>query len=315
MLDKQLNKNDQKGKMFPKILKKLFSYKAVILFLLLFLELNISCEGFIAGTLVKIQGGYVTIEQLKENDCITSYNFKEKNLTSGKIIKATKKHYKKCIKLTISGHEVIAAPDHKFFCPLKKGCWIKAQDIQKNDFVLKEIKDLVRIDDTIELDQENDFYCLSIDKSHNYFVSENHIFVHNVAPVVAGLYAAAAWIAATFEFEFSVALFGAIAYSAGTYKNNERAKDIGKKALATGLVVIAGKKIATNKEARKIAKDKDLKEVKVDRDTHGELVFEDKKGRRFSPDADNHSGGVWKEYDRRNNRIGTLDEDFNRIGD
>ncbi|MDR3647026.1 MAG: Hint domain-containing protein [Candidatus Babeliales bacterium] len=170
--------------MFVSHLKSLFSYKFLVLFVLLFLELGISCEGFIAGTLVKTQNGYIPIEQLKKNDCITSYNFKEKDITCGKILKITKKHYDKCIKLKINDQEIIAAPDHKFFCPLKKGCWIKAQDIEKNDFVLKEIKELVRIDDVVKIDQENDFYCLSIDSNHNFFVSQQNILVHNI-PIFA----------------------------------------------------------------------------------------------------------------------------------
>jgi hypothetical protein len=36
--------------------------------------------------------------------------------------------------------------------------------------------------------------------------------------------------------------------------------------------------------------------------------------RYFTPDVDGHIGGVWKEFDRLGNRIGTLDVYLNRIG-
>jgi hypothetical protein len=287
--------------------------KNIIFLFSVFIVRSIFSEGFIEGTLVKTQNGYVPIEQLKEGNYIASYSFKEKNLTNGKILKITKRHYKKCFKLTISGQEIIAAPDHKFFCPLKKGCWLKAQDIQKNDFVLKEIKDLVRIDDIIQLDQENDFYCLSIEKSHNYFVSENNVFVHNVVPVVAGLYALGAAITATFEFEFSVALFGIATYSYGSYKNNQAAKDIGKSTFGTGLFVIAGKKL-TGKESKKKAEDWNYFPDKTcPHNTHGAPAYK-KKGKKewISPDQDNHGGSEWKIFDK-NGRTGSLDANGKKI--
>ena len=46
---------------------------------------------------------------------------------------------------------------------------------------------------------------------------------------------------------------------------------------------------------------------------HGQPVF--KNGNRYiTPDVDRHSGGVWKMFDRRGNRLGTYDANLNRIG-
>jgi hypothetical protein len=72
----------------------------------------------------------------------------------------------------------------------------------------------------------------------------------------------------------------------------------------------------TNAQARDLAKWSGLKEVK-DRSefrSQGQPVFE-RNGRFFSPDTDGHSPGVWKEFDRSGDRIGTVDLDFNRIKD
>jgi hypothetical protein len=66
-------------------------------------------------------------------------------------------------------------------------------------------------------------------------------------------------------------------------------------------------------QARDLARYLGFREVKVDWDTHGQPVFE-KNGRYITPDADGHSGGTWKEFDRRGNRIATLDHFLNPIG-
>jgi len=141
---------------------------------------TILSEGFLAGTLIKTPNAYKPIEQLKENDLVTSYSFQNKNLVEGKIIKIKKVNYKTCIKLTIEGEDLLTAPDHKFYCPLnEKNHWVKAKELKSGDFILSDLTQCVRIDNVVEIAQECDFYCLSIDKYQNFFISEKNIFVHN----------------------------------------------------------------------------------------------------------------------------------------
>ena len=151
-------------------------------FFLIFFSLfcnKIFTEGFTDSTLVHTKDGYKQIQQLKENDLITTYSFKNKTILDSKVIKIQKKHYNKCFKLIINGKEIISAPDQKFFIPLRKGCWLKIQNIKKNDFILRNIQNLLRIEDIVELKQSAYFYCLSVEGNHNYFVSEENVFVHN----------------------------------------------------------------------------------------------------------------------------------------
>lgn len=175
-----------------------------ILLSLLFLLIHncIFSEGFIAGTLVRTQNGYIPIEQLKVNDCVTSYSFKNKQLFESKILKINKKLHDKAIKLKINGSEIVTAPDHKFYVPLHQNKkWLKAQELKPKDFILRNIKDLTQIDEIVELNGESEFYSLSIDKYHNFFISNQDFFVHNeivlgtlcgieffinVAPVITG---------------------------------------------------------------------------------------------------------------------------------
>lgn len=73
----------------------------------------------------------------------------------------------------------------------------------------------------------------------------------------------------------------------------------------------------TNKEARAKAKEAGYIEDKNPPiKSHGEIVFKDPKGRRWiSADNAGHSGGVWKEFDSKFKRTGTLDKDFKKIKD
>lgn len=69
----------------------------------------------------------------------------------------------------------------------------------------------------------------------------------------------------------------------------------------------------TNKEARIQAKKWGYVETKEAKfDSKGKPKFI-KDGRIITPDIDGHNGGVWKEFDRKNRRIATLDEKGERI--
>ena len=91
---------------------------------------------------------------------------------------------------------------------------------------------------------------------------------------------------------------------------------------ASGAMAILGGRIRTGAgssltqtQFRDLAKYEGMSPVK---DTSrfqsgGRPVFE-KGGRYFSGDTDGHSSGVWKEFNRSGQRIGTVDINFNRVG-
>ena len=70
----------------------------------------------------------------------------------------------------------------------------------------------------------------------------------------------------------------------------------------------------TTGEAKTAAKALGWKRVKgVPFNSHGQPVFQ--KGKNYyTPDADGHKKGVWKEFNLKGKRTGTLDKDLNRIG-
>ncbi len=91
---------------------------------------------------------------------------------------------------------------------------------------------------------------------------------------------------------------------------------VGAAAMAGGAMgsMGGGNQSLTNSQVRDLANYQGLDPVKDPPfDSHGQLVFK-KGGRFFTPDADSHIGGVWKEFNRMGQRVGTLNENLERIG-
>lgn len=154
------------------------------LLLLLLLHSTIFSEGFNAGTLVKAKDRYIPIEHIKSNDLILTYNFKNKNIEEAKVKSVKITHSSSYIYLVSNNTEIIVSPDQKFYCPMNKERWTLAKDLKLGDYILKNLKDLIKIDHVTEFKSKCDFYCLSIENNHNYFISNQDIFVHNFAIVI-----------------------------------------------------------------------------------------------------------------------------------
>jgi len=254
----------------------------IMLFLCLLFNQIIVAEGFVSGTMVKTPTGYIPIDQLKENDDIISYDFENTICVIDTISKIKKNRTNRIIQIKVNDQIIEVAPEHKFYCPLAKQRWMQAQGLKQHNFILKNILELIRIDNIIEIEKEIDIYCLTVENNHNFFVSEQDIFVHNFA--IPFLSAIIAWFAANFEISIGVGIGGLI--------------------LAKGL---------SNGDAKKKAKEWGYKEDKNPPfNSHGKPAF--KKGQTWiTPDRDGHNGGVWKEMDKKGNRKATLDDKGNKI--
>lgn len=155
-----------------------------ILLLFLFFQITILFpEGFVAGTLIKTKNNYVTVDSVKSNDLILTYNFKSKIIEESKVKAIKLSHHHSCISILFNNETLIVSPDHKFYCPLNKKRWTLAKDIRAGDYILKNIKELIKIDHSTEVKGKYDFYCLSVENNHNYFVSKEDIFVHNFVTI------------------------------------------------------------------------------------------------------------------------------------
>lgn len=209
-------------------------------------------EGFIAGTLVRTPHNHTPIEQLKENDLVSTYDFKNNVLVNKEITKITKNKVNKIIQLIIKGQVIEVAADHKFFCPMAetslfKNQWTKAENLKPNQFILSNAKELIKIDNILEIKKEDYVYCISIKNNPNFFVSEKDILVHNFV-IMPAIYAFGTYLAATYEIEITVSFLGMLAYGIGSKMQNGKVKTVGKIAMASGATSKAIELMAGTKE-------------------------------------------------------------------
>jgi hypothetical protein len=161
-----------------------FFKKNIFSFFFLFIPCFIYCEGFLAGTLVRIPTGYYKIEELKPGDLIVGYDFTSNKITGSKILAIYKERIDKYIQLSCNNNKIIGvSPTQKFYLfNLKK--WAKLQDILNNPRLLYAFQENYNIKFLVEIELEVDIYKFSIENINNFFVTDNNILVHNFIPII-----------------------------------------------------------------------------------------------------------------------------------
>lgn len=135
-------------------------------------------ESFYTGTLVKTKDKYVSINDIKVNDIICNYSFKNKKIEEDKVKTVAKKYTSEWIIILANNTVILSAYDSKFYCPLKKDQWIAAKDLKVDDLVMKNIEDIIDVNHINKVKVKCDIYSLTTEKNHNYFVSTSDIMVY-----------------------------------------------------------------------------------------------------------------------------------------
>ena len=128
-------------------------YNKIILFLL---SLFASKEGLHRDTPIATQNGNVPICQLKEDDKVLSYDFEQKKIVESKINKIQR--------FTRDSYYLI----NGLACTEKQLIFLHAYWLQANEF-----------NDCKLINCPCEFYCLTIDQTHNFYATEKRILVHN----------------------------------------------------------------------------------------------------------------------------------------
>lgn len=137
---------------------------------------------FLAGTKVYTREGMVNIEDVKENDYVLSYDFKEKRNVFNRVNKLLIHEYndEDIYELTIRNKILKVTENHRFFISneMLYG-WIPAKKLKVNDRVMILNNTLQKIEKIEKYAHKGTVYNLEVDNVHNYFVSEDGILVHN----------------------------------------------------------------------------------------------------------------------------------------
>jgi hypothetical protein len=259
-------------------------------------------EGFIADTIIKTIDGYKTIESLEINDQLMRYDTDTQQYYPCRITAITKQCAPNWVKITTDNCVIQTGIYQKFYIA-EKNDLIFAKDIKPGDCLYGGSGNNILIINVENVDTSTTLYAITVEQNH-FCITHSDVLVHNFDPATAStiLILAPAVNPVGVTILGGAILAGAFGLALHKIWKNEKNDHY----FTNGL---------TNKEARKKAGEWGYTE---DQDPpfnpHGKPAF--RKGQTWiTPDADGHNGGVWKEFDKKGNRKGTLDENGNKIKD
>ncbi len=120
-------------------------------------------EGFGAGTLVQTPEGLTPIESLAVGDEILSCSFGTPVCVEKKIVATASHKSTSAIEIQIADEFIVTEDDQTFFSQ-EENIWVPA-----SDFFISNVE------------HEVDLYSLSIEDTHNYYITPSSIIAHNFA--------------------------------------------------------------------------------------------------------------------------------------
>src|SRR3990167_10775930 len=172
-MKKYIGKTRQTSKFLVNILK-------LFIFLSHFFLLS---EGFVGDTLVKIVGGYKQIQDLKIGEEVLGYDQFYKKSRIQKVTKIIKTESDKFCRI-IANNKIISAHLNQKFYIKARDIWSKSSELELG--LNLGFFDLARICEIQITDKEREFYQITTEPNHNFFI-ESDILVHNfvvVLPVI-----------------------------------------------------------------------------------------------------------------------------------
>jgi hypothetical protein len=277
--------------------------------------------GFDGSTLVKTKSDFSPISSLKKDNSVKAYD-KTNEIQEGIISFTTKKSVLKAIQISCDGDILLVSPLQQFQS-FESDEWIYAFQLKPNTKIKSMINAYEIVESVNWVEGPFDLYDISVDKYHNYLVTNKELCAHNFAAIV--LFGITLFTEGGVELFCSIGLAAICGAVIGFIKNichekspknpsyryfdnrpesgpnyfEESKEDRNRKR--------EEHRPLTNQEARKEAKKLGYKEDKNPPfDSHGKPAF--RKGNDWiSPDRNGHNGGVWKRCNGKGARDGTYD--------
>ena len=136
---------------------------------------------FVAGTKVKIENGYKSIEDIKIGEKVYSYNLDTNELELKEVIDTIESSTIDTYKMTIGNKTVEMSPRHQIYI-IDKG-WTRAYDVKSGDNMLSINGEKIEITNIEykKYDKPIKTYNLTVEGNSNYFVTDIQVLVHNVS--------------------------------------------------------------------------------------------------------------------------------------
>ena len=138
-----------------------------------------------AGTKVVTQKGFKSIEEIRSNDIVLSWNEKTKTMEYNLVLDTYVRQAEAIYKIRYSNNRLIETTDtHPFYIVggstgSPTGKWVEAKDLKVGDRSALS-NDLTLAIASIEIDRRTEtVYNFQVENAHTYFVTEDAVLVHN----------------------------------------------------------------------------------------------------------------------------------------
>lgn len=136
--------------------------------------------GFIAGTIVHLENGQDTIQNIRVNDRVASYDGKTGEVVYKRVIQTYRVKTDSLVHLVIGGKSLYANPDHRFYVVEDEKLWVRAGDLDPAKHTLTNRKGQeVKIEFAEIIDGNETVYDFTVEDTENYFIGDGEILVHN----------------------------------------------------------------------------------------------------------------------------------------
>ena len=152
-----------------------------------------------AGTPIAEEYGSKSIENIKENDKVWSWDFEKKAVSLQRVVRTFKRTSNQIVHLFIGKDTIHTTPEHPFYVPQQeqiyastesdnielseKSAWVLAKNLKKGMKVLLLSSLLATVDSTFAQDTVCAVYNFEVERAHNYFVGNEKVLVHNTCDV------------------------------------------------------------------------------------------------------------------------------------
>jgi hypothetical protein len=152
--------------------------KHFFIFFLLFLSLPNFPEGFVAGTQVRTDCGYRSIESIAQRMKVCVYDHKKKAQRFCKIEEVYRSRVSKFVRLFLDDTTLDVAPDQKLSISCKDD-WICADQLVHNSRLREWCEKEIGLVHAAYVNEPVDVYIFTLKKYHTFYVTHANIIAHN----------------------------------------------------------------------------------------------------------------------------------------
>jgi hypothetical protein len=144
-------------------------------------------SSFPADTLITTCNAFSFIEALTVGQSVVCVDA-QGAITFKKIIDRRMHAEAKYVHIILDGDEIITTLGQKFYVPQER-IFKDAEHLKVGDCLLNIAGEYIEILEIVivEEEQEKEFFDITVDECHNFFVSRSQVLVHNIGPLAVGL--------------------------------------------------------------------------------------------------------------------------------